>query len=49
MDAMFYLDLVKEHGEGTKRMRDSMSDMNLPVPEFQGTWRGNQENARLHV
>lgn len=34
MDAMFYLDLVKEHGEGTRRMRDTMSSMNLPHPEF---------------
>jgi ATP-dependent DNA helicase RecG len=40
MDAMFYLDLVKEHGEGTRRMRDSMSDMNLPSPEFRQTVTG---------
>ena len=40
MDAMFYFDLVKEHGEGTKRMRDSMSSMNLPLPEFKQTVTG---------
>jgi len=37
MDAMFYLDLVKEHGEGTRRMRDTMVEMNLPQPEFRQT------------
>ena len=40
MDAMFYLDLVKEHGEGTRRMRDTMSGMNLPLPEFKQTETG---------
>ncbi|MBZ5622732.1 MAG: hypothetical protein LAQ69_28960 [Acidobacteriia bacterium] len=40
MDAMFYLDLVKEHGEGTRRMRDTMSGMNLPPPEFKQTETG---------
>ena len=34
MHAMFYLDLVKEHAEGTKRMRDDMAGMRLPPPEF---------------
>jgi ATP-dependent DNA helicase RecG len=34
MNAMFYLDFVKCHNEGTRRMRDTMKEMNLPLPEF---------------
>ena len=34
MDAMFYLDFVKCHNEGTRRIRDAMEKMNLPKPEF---------------
>lgn len=34
MRAMFYMGLVKEHAEGTKRMRDTMREMNLPEPKF---------------
>lgn len=34
MDAMLYLDFVKAANEGTRRMRQTMSDMNLPMPEF---------------
>ena len=34
MDAMFYLGLVKEHGEGTRQMRDMMALSKLPLPEF---------------
>jgi ATP-dependent DNA helicase RecG len=34
MDAMFYLDFVKCHNEGTRRIRDAMEKMNLPEPEF---------------
>lgn len=34
MEAMFYLDMVKCANEGTKRMRDSMKILNLPIPEF---------------
>jgi ATP-dependent DNA helicase RecG len=41
MDALFYMDLVKEHGEGTKRMRDTMSGLNLPLPEFRQTMSGS--------
>jgi predicted HTH transcriptional regulator len=41
MAAMFYFDLVKEHGEGTRRMGDSMSGMHLPLPEFKQTITGN--------
>jgi ATP-dependent DNA helicase RecG len=40
MRAMFYLDLVKEHSEGTKRMRDEMSAMSLPEPIFEQTQSG---------
>jgi ATP-dependent DNA helicase RecG len=35
MRAMFYMGLVKEHAEGTKRMRDSMQHMKLPSPTFE--------------
>jgi ATP-dependent DNA helicase RecG len=35
MRAMFYLDFVKCHNEGTRRMRDSMQKMKLPGPQFQ--------------
>jgi ATP-dependent DNA helicase RecG len=35
MKAMFYLDFVKCHNEGTRRMRDAMAEMKLPVPEFE--------------
>jgi ATP-dependent DNA helicase RecG len=34
MEALFYLDLVKCAHEGTRRMRDTMKEMNLPAPEF---------------
>ena len=40
MNAMFYLEMVKEHAEGTKRMRDTMVDMRLPEPEFKQTESG---------
>jgi ATP-dependent DNA helicase RecG len=40
MHAMFYMGLVKEHAEGTKRMRDTMQDLNLPAPIFQETETG---------
>ncbi len=35
MHAMFYMGLVKEHAEGTKRMRDTMQGMHLPPPQFE--------------
>lgn len=35
MRAMFYLDFVKCHSEGTRRMRDTMTNMNLPKPCFE--------------
>jgi ATP-dependent DNA helicase RecG len=35
MDAMFYLDFVKCAHEGTRRMRDSMNAMRLPMPRFE--------------
>jgi ATP-dependent DNA helicase RecG len=34
MDAMYYLDLVKCHNEGTRRMKDALLEMGLPMPEF---------------
>lgn len=34
MDALFYLDYVKCAAEGTKRMRRTMLDAELPAPEF---------------
>ena len=40
MDALFYLDIVKEHGEGTNRMRDTMAKLNLPSPEFREVMSG---------
>ena len=35
MRAMFYLDFVKCHNEGTRRMRDAMGEMTLPHPVFE--------------
>jgi len=35
MRALFYMDLVKCHNVGTRRMRDSMQLMKLPLPQFQ--------------
>jgi ATP-dependent DNA helicase RecG len=35
MNALYYLDFVKCANEGTRRMRDTMEDSNLPHPEFQ--------------
>ena len=35
MQAMFYLDFVKCHNEGTRRMRDAMQEMTLPHPVFE--------------
>ena len=34
MDAMFYLRFVKCAHEGAKRIRDTMAQVNLPLPEF---------------
>jgi ATP-dependent DNA helicase RecG len=34
MDALFYLDYVKCAHEGTRRMRDTMLDSQLPEPQF---------------
>jgi ATP-dependent DNA helicase RecG len=34
MDAMYYLKYVKCAHEGTRRIRDSMAEMDLPAPEF---------------
>ena len=35
MKAMFYLEYVKCHNEGTRRMRDAMEEMKLPLPIFE--------------
>jgi len=35
MDAMYYLEFVKAANEGTRRIRDTMSEMSLPKPEFE--------------
>lgn len=35
MRALFYMNLVKCHNEGTRRMRDSMQLMKLPDPQFE--------------
>jgi ATP-dependent DNA helicase RecG len=35
MRAMFYLEFVKCHNEGTRRMRDTMQLMKLPIPRFE--------------
>jgi ATP-dependent DNA helicase RecG len=40
MRAMFYMGLVKEHAEGTKRMRDTMAAVHLPPPQFEQTESG---------
>ena len=40
MRAMFYMGLVKEHAEGTKRMRDTMKELKLPAPIFEQTQSG---------
>jgi ATP-dependent DNA helicase RecG len=40
MEALFYLGLVKEHGEGAKRIRDTMTRMELPFPEFEQSMSG---------
>ena len=34
MDALRYFDYVKCANEGTRRIRDTMTELNLPVPEF---------------
>jgi ATP-dependent DNA helicase RecG len=44
MDALFYLDYVKCAAEGTKRMKRTMLDADLPAPEF-----GKQELASTAV
>jgi ATP-dependent DNA helicase RecG len=35
MEALKYLDFVKCHNEGTRRMRDTMTESKLPLPEFE--------------
>jgi ATP-dependent DNA helicase RecG len=47
MEALFYLDLVKCANEGTRRIRDTMADMNLPQPEFRQTQAASHANVRV--
>jgi ATP-dependent DNA helicase RecG len=35
MNALYFMQYVKCANEGTRRMRDTMADMNLPHPEFE--------------
>jgi ATP-dependent DNA helicase RecG len=46
MTALFYLDFVKCAHEGTRRMRDNMVAMNLPLPIFQQK-RGDSANVTV--
>ena len=41
MEALFYLDRVQCANEGTKRMRDTMKDLDLPEPIFREAGHGN--------
>ncbi len=41
MEAMFYLKFVKCAHEGTRRIRDTMQELNLPHPEFEQKESGN--------
>lgn len=45
MEALFYLDFVQCAAEGTRRMRASMREANLPVPEF--VQLGDQANPHV--
>ena len=48
MDALKYLDFVKCHNEGTRRMRDTMAESKLPLPEFeQKTASGGSYSVRV--
>jgi ATP-dependent DNA helicase RecG len=47
MEALFYLDLVKCANEGTRRIRDTMADMNLQQPEFRQTQAASHANVRV--
>lgn len=46
MEALFYLDLVKCANEGTRRIRDTMANMNLPKPEFNQTHAASHANVK---
>jgi ATP-dependent DNA helicase RecG len=45
MAALYFLDFVKCHAEGTTRMRDAMGASNLPSPEFTQTVVNSQFNS----
>ncbi len=40
MNALYYMDITREHNEGTKRMRKAMAGLSLPPPEFRQTQAG---------
>ena len=48
MDAMFYLEYVRCAHEGTRRIRDTMTAMDLPEPEFSQS-RSEVESALVRV
>jgi ATP-dependent DNA helicase RecG len=47
MSAMFHLHFVKAANEGTRRMREMMSKMNLPQPEFSEKDAGYNTQVRV--
>lgn len=47
MSAMFFLDYVKAANEGTRRMRESMTRMRLPYPEFKESDVGDNTYVRV--
>ncbi len=48
MNALYYLQLTREHNEGTRRMRKSMAEMALPAPTFeQLNGAGNYGRVRV--
>jgi ATP-dependent DNA helicase RecG len=57
MEAMFYLKFVKAAHEGTRRIRDTMAEMNLPKPEFEQigsvsvrvTLRNNKKQRKVWI
>ena len=47
MEALLYLDFVKCAHEGTRRMRDTMSEVSLPAPEFKQVESGATPLVRV--
>jgi ATP-dependent DNA helicase RecG len=48
MNALYYMELTREHNEGTNRMRRAMVGMHLPPPEFKQS-RGGAGFAKVKV